>query len=83
MSDRYKDTFPPEVWAAANFDEVNPIGNPVVPGIRMIEAWRKAWTREGREDERERIIALLNNDGRFVGARRLLIELIEATDDSR
>jgi hypothetical protein len=27
--------------------------------------------------ERERIVALLNGDGRFVGARRLLIELIE------
>jgi hypothetical protein len=80
MSDRYKDTFPPEVWAAANFDEVNPIGNPVVPGIRMIEAWTQAWMREGREDERERIIALLNTDGRFVGARRLLVELIEAGD---
>jgi hypothetical protein len=48
-----------------------------MPGIAMIEAWRKAWTREGREDERDRIIALLNTDGRFVGARRLLIELIE------
>ena len=80
MSERYGNSFPPEVWAAANFDEVNPIGNPVVSGIRMIEAWRKAWTREGREDERERIIALLNSDGRFVVARRLLIELIDTGD---
>jgi len=62
MSDRYGNSFPPEVWAAANFDEINPNGNPVVSGIRMIEAWRKAWTREGREDERERIIALLESE---------------------
>jgi hypothetical protein len=77
VSDRYVNSFPPEVWAAANYvDEKNPL----MPGIAMIEAWRKAWTREGREDERERIVALLNGDGRFVGARRLLIELIEAGD---
>ena len=77
MSGRYGNSFPPEVWDAANYvDEKNPL----MPGIAMIEAWRKAWTREGREDERERIIALLNTHGRFVGARRLLIELIEAGD---
>lgn len=35
---------------------------------------------EAAEVERERIVALLNGDGRFVGARRLLIELIEAGD---
>ncbi len=32
---------------------------------------------EAADAERERIVALLNGDGRFVGARRLLIELIE------
>lgn len=37
---------------------------------------------EATQLERERIIGLLNGDGRFVGARRLLIELIEGTDDS-
>ena len=37
---------------------------------------RKAMA-ESAEAERERIVALLNGDGRFVGARRLLIELIE------
>jgi len=35
---------------------------------------------EAANAERERIVALLNGDGRFVGARRLLIELIEAGD---
>jgi hypothetical protein len=35
---------------------------------------------EAKLAERERIVALLNGDGRFVGARRLLIELIEAAD---
>jgi len=39
--------------------------------------------RRGAGVERERIVALLNGDGRFVGARRLLIELIEGTDDTR
>ena len=38
--------------------------------------------RRGAGVERERIVALLNGDGRFVGARRLLIELIEETDDA-
>lgn len=37
---------------------------------------RKAMA-EAQEAERERIVALLRGDGRFVGARRLLIELIE------
>lgn len=59
MSERYEKTFPPEVWAAANFDEVNPHGNPVMPGLAMIDAWMKAWTREGKEDENARIVALI------------------------
>ena len=58
MSGRYGNSFPPEVWDAANYvDEKNPL----MPGLAMIEAWCKAWTREGREDERERIIALLES----------------------
>ena len=48
MSEKYDNTFPPEVWSAAN-------GNP----LDMINAWNVAWHREGAEDERERIIALL------------------------
>ena len=36
---------------------------------------------EAKLAERERIVALLNGDGRFVGARRLLIELIEGGDE--
>ena len=36
---------------------------------------------EAANNERARIVALLNGDGRFVGARRLLIELIEAGDE--
>ena len=45
-------------------------------------ATRLMLLRRGAGVERERIVGLLNGDGRFVGARRLLIDLIEGTDDS-
>jgi hypothetical protein len=51
---------------------------PAIPG----SATRLMLLRRGAGVERERIVALLNGDGRFVGARRLLIELIEGTDDA-
>jgi hypothetical protein len=50
---------------------------PGIPG----DASRLMLLRRGAGVERERIIGLLNVDGRFVGARRLLIELIEGGDD--
>ena len=50
----------------------------MIPGA----ATRLMLLRRGAGVERERIVALLNGDNRFVGARRLLIELIEGTDDS-
>jgi hypothetical protein len=71
----------PEVWHAAHLVDT---GQVEIGGlsIAILDGYFKAWDRQGREAERERIIGLLNGDGRFVGARRLLIELIEGTDDS-
>jgi hypothetical protein len=46
---------------------------PAIPGA----ATRLMLLRRGAGAERERIVGLLNGDNRFVGARRLLIELIE------
>jgi hypothetical protein len=50
---------------------------PMIPGASS----RLMLLRRGAGVERERIIRLLNGDGRFVGARRLLIELIEGGDE--
>jgi len=49
---------------------------PAIPGASA----RLMLLRRGAGVDRQRIVALLNGDGRFVGARRLLIELIEAGD---
>lgn len=51
---------------------------PSIPGA----ATRLMLLRRGAGVERERIVGLLNGDGRFVGARRLLVELIEGTNDA-
>jgi hypothetical protein len=61
-----------------DYDSLVAESHPSVPGAKV----REAMIRRGAELERERIVGLLNSDSRFVGARRLLLELIEATDDA-
>lgn len=50
--------------------------HPSIPGAKT----RQALLERGAQLERERIIALLNSDSRFMGARRLLLEQIQAVD---
>jgi hypothetical protein len=49
---------------------------PDIPGAGT----RHALLERGARLERERIIAILNGDNRFMGARRLLLEQIQADD---